>query len=270
MSKQKENKNVVFRRIGGKVVPITIGAAGAGIAADAARTRVVYKTKKMTIVRKRGTFMPIGSYSEKRPMFGTGLYAYSNRGKYMGRTIFDVTKEGKASSGNFDWLTVKKRYRGQGLSKKLAKQGAIEMKGMGAKSIFSHVVSPRSAGLFEGSKVKSTYWKEISRGKDRWLEKIGKKEALSRASKWQKPMKISEALNRWKRPKNILKDIKYNIKNYGSSEKYGYGKPIFRDVKIPKNMRRLHKPYMALGTKLKLGFGLGLLAGSIGYMSRED
>jgi GNAT superfamily N-acetyltransferase len=265
--KNKEKRNVVFRRIGGRIVPIAVGTAGAVVAADAARTRVVYKTKNLTMVRKEGVFLPIASFSERRPAFGTGLYAYNKSGKYVGRTLFDVTKEGKTSYGSIDWLGVKKKFRGKGVSKKMVRQAAVEMKSKGAGSIFSHVVSPRSAGLFEGSKVKSVYWKETGRG---YLEQVSKKEAMARVNKWSKPMKVGELASRWSRPKNILKDIKSSIKNFNKKENYGFAKPIFRDVKLPKNLKRLSKPYMPTSAKLRLGVGSLLAIGSLAYGLGED
>lgn len=268
MSKKEEKRNVVFRRIGGRIVPITIGTAAAAKTYDLARTQTVYQTKDIRIDRKKLKGLPIAMSSEKKLVFGEGLYAYNNKGKYLGRTLYGV--EGK--EGSFDWLSVKKSARGQGVSKKLTKQAAIEMKGQGATKIFSHVVHKRSAGLFEGSKVKSKYYRGAythPKTGEVTLEPIGKRAAMDKVTKWQKPLPYLESIKEQLRPKNLAKTIKQTWS--GSSKKSDYGGPtVFREVTIPKNIRRLRKPFRTTGNKVGMAVYGALAIGSLAYGLRYE
>lgn len=261
-----------FIRRNGRIIPIRqkrkdqaaigVGAAGAALAADAARTKTVYKTKNLTIEKKGFSFMPMDSMTSKMPKFGTGLYAKNKKGKKVGKLIFTVDR--KESEGVIDWLSVKRAERGKGISKKLAKQAAIEMRAKGGKEIFSHVVHPRSAALLEGEKgVKSTYYRvtRTTQKSGMFLEEIGKKEALAKAGKWKgKPgkFKISEA----------VAGVKDAITR---KQKYDYAGPtIFRQVKLPKTMRRQIKPFRTGKNKFAIALGATAALSSVAYLFRRN
>jgi predicted GNAT family acetyltransferase len=225
MQKQKdENKRVVFRRIGGRIVPITIAAVGAGVAADAARSDVVRTAKDGSYsIRRKGSVMPM-ALTKGEIKFGTSVTNYTKYGQRRGHINFFKNVAGE---GEVDWLGVGKKFRGKGISKNLTSDAAAEMRSQGIKKISSHVVHERSAKLF-GDKVRSRFYKSYYTGKDgsSFVRGIGKKAALAyvNGTKWK-----------GKQP----------------------AAAIFRDVVIPK-MRRNRVPFKSIGIKSKIGLGLGL------------
>jgi len=263
------NSRPRFIRRNGRIIPIRekrkdqaaigVGATGAAVAANAARTKTVYKTKNLTIERKAFSFMPMDSMQTKLPKFGTSLVAKNKDGKKAGRMVFTVDKQ----EGVIDWLSVKRSERGKGISKKLVKQGAIEMRSRGATEIFSHVVHPRSAALLEGEKgVKSTYYRvtRTTKKSGMFLDQIGKKEALAKAGQWKgKSGKFS-----------VKEFLKGSVDLVTRKQKYDYAGPtIFRQVKLPKTMRRQIKPFRTGKNKLAIGLGAAVALSSLAYLGRK-
>ncbi len=231
-----------FIRIHGRVVPIKddrktqkvaavgVGATGAVIAADAARTDIVRQGVKQTLVRKRFAIQPM-MLMQKKLGFGTHIQAIRG-GKKAGHIFFNH----KAGEGSIDWLGVKKEFRGKGISKTLAKEAAIDLKASGVKVLSSHVVHPRSTKLLSGS-AKSSYWR---------VYRTTKKTGLSHMEQISKTTALKKVAH--------LKDK-------------GIGSTIFRDTILPNNLRRAAKPFKSAAIKGRLALGLGVLgAGAwLGY-----
>jgi hypothetical protein len=122
MNEKDQNgpRKVVFRRIGGRIVPISVGAvgvSGAVAAADAARTHTVYAKKGVTMVRKKFVVMP-QSILAGSPSLGTKISMHNKRGTTVGHSFFNVDKND--AEGSFDWLSVRKKYRGKGSSRTIS------------------------------------------------------------------------------------------------------------------------------------------------------
>lgn len=266
-------KRMKFIHKNGRIIPIrekrkdaaavSVGVAGAAVATDAARTTTVYKTKNLTIQKKKFTFMPMDSLQSKMPKFGDALFAKNKAGKRVGRMHF--TTDG--SEGIIDWLSVKRSERGKGISKKLAKQAAIEMRGKGAKEIFTHVVHPRSAALLEGEKgARSTYFRvyRTTKKSGSFMTEIPKGEALAKAGMWKgKPGKFS-----------VKEALQEAFSSFRKTPKRKYamdyaGPTIYRQVKLPKLMRRQIRPFRTTGNKLAIGLGAAAAIGSLAYLMRR-
>lgn len=150
MAEKKEKRNVVFRRIGGRIVPISVGSA---LAYDAARTKVVSNSGGIKMVRKINTVQPLSSIASRKLVFGTTIKSYDNSGKRVGQILFNKYQ----GAGNVEWLSVKKKFQGKGHSKKLIKQAAIEMKRSGIDKLTGHAITKRSAKVYEGFKGVKTF-----------------------------------------------------------------------------------------------------------------
>lgn len=263
-----------FIRKNGRIIPIRekrkdqaavgIGVAGTAVAADAARTKTVYKTKNLTIERKKFAFLPMSSVQDKRIRLGTGLYAKNKKGKKVGRLMFTVDRA--EHEGIIDWLSVKRAERGKGISKKLAKTAATEMRDQGGKFIFTHVVHPRSAALLEGEKgVKSTYFRvtRTTKKSGMFMDEIPKAEALAKAGMWKgKPGKFKLA--------DVAENAKAAVTGLFSKAKYDYAGPtIYRQVKLPKHMRRQIKPFRTFKNKLAIGLGAAAALTATAYLMRR-
>lgn len=264
-----------FIRKRGRIIPIRekrkdtaaagVGAVGTVVAADAARTKTVYKTKNLTIEKKKFAFLPMSSIQDRRPRLGTGLYAKNKDGKKVGRLMFTVDRA--ENEGVIDWLSVKRKERGKGISKKLAKTAATEMRDQGGKFIFTHVVHPRSAALLEGEKgVKSTYYRvtRTTKKSGMFMEEIPKGEALKKAGMWKgKPgkFKLSDAISNVRETATGL---------FSKKAKYDYSGPtIYRQVKLPAKMRRQIKPFRTMKNKLSIGIGVAAAISSAAYLLRQ-
>jgi hypothetical protein len=146
-------------------------------------------------------------------------------------------------------------------AKDLAEQSAIEMKSQGAKTISSHVVHRNSASLFEGSKVKSTYWREGKTGSDGLHEYIliNKNQANRRIDKYQKWYKSDPDLivdpRGWLRAKISRKPKMYEP---GA---------VFRETTIPKGLRRPLQPFRTARNKATMVLGAAAAIGSLGYFA---
>lgn len=262
-----KNERVRYIRKNGRIIPIrekrtdqaliAAGSVGAAVSADAARTKTVYKSKSLTIEKKMFSIMPMDTLQSRYPKFGDALFAKNVQGKRVGRMHFTV--EGK--EGVIDWLSVKKSERGKGISKKLVKQAAIEMRAKGGKEIFTHVVHPRSAALLEGEKgVRSQYWRvaRTTKKSGMFLEGIGKKEALAKAGQWKgKPGKF-----------NVAEFLADSFKSWRMNNKQKYaaqyaGPTIYRQVKLPNTMRSSIKPFRSMKNKLALGLGAAVAVSSL-------
>lgn len=232
----REEKRTVFRRIRGRIVPITISVAGAGIAADAARSTVV-RTDKLGnySVKRTHALMPM-SLAKGELRLGTSITSYNKFGQKRGGISFLKNVMGE---GEIDWLSVKRKFRGVGVSKQLTHDAAAEMRHAGIKKISSHVAHPRSAKLF-GDKVKSTYYKSYytSKSGESFVNQIGKKKAMELVGAYK-----------WKSKSNTTA-------------------AVFRDVKIPK-LRRMVAPFKSAAIKGRIGLGLGLVGLGLYLGNRE-
>lgn len=252
---RRENERVTFRRINGRLVPIAVGAAGAGAAAvvaDAARTKRVYETKKFTIDRKGFSIQPFSGMK-----LGDGLVMRTRRGARVGQARFYVDPgDGTAT---FSWLGVKRRFRGRGMSQVLSRQAAIEMKAQGAKSIFNHVVHPGSLLThFDGRRDK--LWKEgrALKSGGAMMEQVTKQQAVKSVTRWRKE---TEALDKmgW---------AEYFFETQKNKGKKGGARAIFRETSLGAvPTRRPLTPYRTLGNKLRLGVGSVLAAGAVAYLA---
>lgn len=229
MKKNDENKRVVFRRIGGRIVPIAVATTGAAIAADAARSDIVRTAKDGSYsVRRKYSVMPM-ALSKGELKIGTSISNYTKFGIKRGHINFF---KNVADEGEVDWLGVGRKYRGKGISKGLAADAAVEMRSQGIKKLTSHVVHERSAKLF-GDKVKSSYFKSYYTAKDgsSFVRRIGKTAAME-----------------------FVRATKFKNKQPTAA--------IFRDVTLPK-LRRNRIPFKSVGIKSKMGLGLGLVGAGL-------
>lgn len=226
MEHKKERRNVVFRRIGGRIVPISIAGAGGLVAADAARTTRVYSKAGVTIDKKKFAIQPFVF-----DRLGTRLEARVN-GKLAGTSSFfrgageETLKDTlKSKTYGISWLGVKKNFRGQGISKVLSKQTAKEIRRAGGNELWNQVVHKRSLLTNFSSKRDKLY--KIT---DTVYKKVGLKKALG------------------------------NIK-YWRNKKGQLGSDIFRSTTLVGVRKPALKPYRTLGNKLSIGFGLAALLG---------
>ncbi len=209
----KENKKTVFRRIRGRIVPISVSVTGAAIATDAARTKRVYNAGGITIDRSKFSFQPFAGAT-----LGNKL-TLKKGGKFAGVARTYVND---GSEHSFSWLGIKKQFRGQGLSNVLAKQAAVEVKDQGGKTFFNHVVHPNSANLFGKNSRNKYYMERIKKG-EQYFEKISKPKAMGRVKSWHTK---GFARNAIFRETFIPSDIKRTItpfRTLGNKMKIGLG-----------------------------------------------
>lgn len=155
-SQEQGQKKVVFRRIGGRVVPITVGstgAAGAVAALDAARTTQIYAKKGITITKKRFAVQPF-----VWDKLGTKLTMYNRVGKKVASASYYRGATDSAKSFGFSWIGVKKAYRGKGYSKVLSGVAAGDIRKQGGTHLFNHVIHEGSLKT-NYNRVRDTLWK---------------------------------------------------------------------------------------------------------------
>jgi predicted GNAT family acetyltransferase len=235
--RNEKQQGVTFRRVRGRIIPIALGSAGAATAADAARTKRVYQTSKVAIDRKSFAFQPFSGLQ-----MGDQLVMKTRGGKRIAQARYYVKPGGE---GVFSWVGVKRSFRGKGHSQRIAKAGALEMKDKGATFIFNHVVHPGSL-LTSYDRKRDRLWKEVRTTKagESVLEPILKKDAIKQATRWNKQFK------------------KTTILEYYFAKDKGGTRPVFRETKLPKTIRRPIKPFRTTGNKLRMGLGLAVAAGA--------
>jgi predicted GNAT family acetyltransferase len=214
---QEKNKKTVFRRIRGRIIPISISITGAGMALDAARTKRVYNTGGITIDKKTHAFQPFAGAT-----LGDHLIIKKD-GKFAGHArtyINDGTEH------SFSWLGIKKKFRGQGLSNILAKQAAVEAKDKGGKTFFNHVVHPNSANLFGKDSVNKYYVERIRKG-EQIFERISKPKAMSRVKTWHSKGFAKNAIFRQTVIPKTLKRSITPFRTIGNKMKIGLGIGLF-------------------------------------------
>lgn len=245
--KQSNGRQVTFRRIGGRIVPISVSAAGSAVAFDAARTTRVLASKSLIIDRKKFAFQPFLGIK-----FGDQLVARNPKtGATMGQARYYVEK--KFREGGFSWLSVKRPFRNQGLSKKLARQGAIEMKSQGAKNLVAHVVHPGSL-LSQFNRKNDSLWLEVAERKTgATYQKITKADAIKRVSRWQR-RRTSSTL--WDDAIDFLRGTKKNKVL-----------PVIRETVLPKGLRRRMAPFRTNTNKALLALGIGAAVGGVAYLA---
>lgn len=235
MSQKEERRNVTFRRIGGRIVPIAIGTGGAALAADAARTKRIYSKAGVTVDRKKFTLQPF-VYDR----LGTKLVAKVD-GKKAGTASFFRGADAdfgpdmfKSKTFGFSWLGVKGKFRGQGISKLLSKEAAKEIKGQGGNKLWNQVVHPGSL-------------------------------ATNYSSKRDKLFKITETAEKKVGLKAALGNIKYwrNKKGVLTSD-------IFRETSLKGIHRSRIKPFRTMKNKVTMGLGLLAVVGGFGYAAKEN
>jgi len=244
MSQQakQQNRNVVFRRIGGRVVPIATGTAGLGVAADAARTKRVYENVRrgITIDRKLFARQPyVTFWSKDSDFFKLGQRLNL---KVKGKSATTVSfyrgaMDGDPKSFGISWLRTKSKFRGQGLSKIITRQAGVEIREKGGRYTWNQVVHSHSLQT-NFNRVRDSLWKETKKPGE--FVRVTKAQALKN-------------IRTWRDKKGIL-----------TSE-------IFRETQIPRLSRKM-APYRTTANKVAIGAGLGLAALSAGaylYLNRK-
>jgi predicted GNAT family acetyltransferase len=190
MAKEKKEKKVVFRRIGGRIVPIAVGVGGAAMAADAARTTRVYNKDGVTIDKKKNVRARLTIRKRADELI------IRKNGKRAGYANFSRTD---GSDFGFNFLKINKKFRKQGLANILTKQSAVEMKKQGAKTITNQVIHEGS--LKSNLSKRDKLFFSMDLGDEVFEQKISKKEAISQivAAKkgkkrnfWHNPAKDSD------------------------------------------------------------------------------
>ncbi len=243
--KNNQQQKVMFRRIGGRVIPITVGTAGAGVAADAARTKRVYENVRrgITIDRKSFAYQPFVTFRGKDTFTRLGDRLVM---KVKGKTAANASYYRGAfnndpKSFGFSWLGVKSRFRGQGLSKVITRQAAVEIRAKGGRYTWNQVVHPNSLGT-NFSRLRDSLWKEKVRPDGMAdLVQVTKKQALKN-------------IRTWRDKKGILTS------------------DIFRETKLPAVYRKF-KPYRTTKNKLLIAGGLtasAVAAGAYFFLNRKQ
>ena len=141
MSQKRDDRKVIFRRINGRLVPISVSAGGAAVAADAARTKRIYDKKGITLDLKRGAIQPF--FEKSKVPFGDRI-VMRKEGKFVGHSMFYKPFKGEPGERSFSWLSVKRKFRGKGYSKLLTAESARQMKRDGGTFLFNQVVHKNS------------------------------------------------------------------------------------------------------------------------------
>lgn len=174
MSDSNEKRRTVFRRINGRIVPISLAAGGSYAAFDGARTRRIYDKGGVTIDRKRFAFQPfvpdkLGTRLEMR----------------KGKDLVGTASYYKAGDNySFSWLGIKSKFRGQGFSKPLSKVAAQSIKKDGGTKIFNQVVHPGSLNT-NFSRKRDTLFKLGRNQHGEYFKKITKAEATKNIKTWR-------------------------------------------------------------------------------------
>lgn len=237
MSQEKESRKVVFRRIGGRIIPISVAAVGGVVAADAARTTRIYSKGALTIDKKKFAMQPfvydrLGTRLELRVKGKKAGTASFFRGAHD--DTLDVVKglmgkQEKAKEFAFSWLGIKNKFRGQGLSKILSHESAKEIKRQGGKEIWNQVVHPNSLKT-NYSPIRDKLFKVADSGASK---KVGLKKAIGN-------------IKYWRNKKGIL------------------GSDIFRETSLKHVKGNVGiKPFRTLGNKLKIGLGITAFLGGL-------
>lgn len=273
--KKDQKKNVVFRRINGRIVPISIGTAGLGVAANAANTTRVYSRKNVTIDKKKFTFNP-----QSQVMASKFDMRVDGKKVATASTYFD--KQEKGFFG-FAWLGTKKSERGKGYAKILSREATRDAVRHGAKYTESQVIHAGSAkaGFKKG---RDQFWRETNPNKKTGQSSmiaISKTEALKNIEKSRKKrMKELGVLS-----KKAGQKMPKNVKNISEAREFLVGvlgktraradylllskgytdSPVFRETKVSgmRKFTKYSKPFRT--TKNKVALGLGTVAAIGGF-----
>lgn len=190
--KKEENKQVVFRRMGGRIVPIVVGAGLVNVG----RTKSVYKKGSITIDQR-----------------GKKLIMRKN-GKKVGYSKFGITKNkyNQIGDSKIKMVSVDKKFRGKGYGRTLIKETARAARQRGAKSMFSAIVGKRAATIKNKSdkfyefnprmnEIGQSFFRETKRIKNRNLEKdyLFRKTNISRLK-----YKTKNTINLWPRKNKLM------------------------------------------------------------------
>lgn len=227
--RSKEGKEITFRRIGGRIVPIAIGGTSAAVAYDAARTRRIYQKGPTTIDVKHFAFQPY-KYGKIGPKLQLRV-----GGKKAGSAFITKWPYSEPKAWTFSWLGVKKPYRGKGFGKLLTKEAARVARRQGGESFVNQVVHRRSV-LANYNPKRDQFWTWRSK----FYRAKTKKQALKNIAQWKrKGWKTSDI---WR--ETNIKGIHLKGKN-------------------------IIQPYMTKPTKVRLGLGLAGVLGIASYSAYE-
>ena len=271
MAKKKdENKRVIFRRIGGRVIPITVGGAAA---ASAANTTRVYKKGNITIDKKKFSFAPVTK------TFGS-RYNLSVAGKKAANATVAVAKDGEAT---FGWLGVKKKFQKKGLSKVLSKEAIRDSRRKGATHVFNQVIHPGSA-LTNYSKGRDTFWRISQRAKadgsvdffettkTKAMQKVNKAHKFHKELGAEIAQEARRSLPKYKSGKirfstapKFARQINKKVSRVAEHHIFKMAKadsPIWRntDLKGMKKITKYSKPFRTTRNKVQLAGGIALVA----------
>lgn len=140
MTNKKEEKKTLFRRIGGRIVPIAVGG---GLISRSVSTRV-YKKGDITIDRK----------GRKMTMRKSGVK--------IGFTEFRKHGFGGIGDSNIKWLGVAEKHRGKGYGRTIITETARELRRRGKNEMMNAVAGPRAATI----KNKSDSFYEVANRKN--------------------------------------------------------------------------------------------------------
>lgn len=286
--KKKEEKKIVFRRIGGKIVPISVASAGLATAASAANTTRVYEKGKVTIDKKKFSFAPVVQ------KFGS-KFDMKVDGKKVATASTYMDKSEKGSMA-FGWLGTRKKHRGKGYAKTLSKEAARDAVRHGAKYTESQVIHAGSlkANL---SKRDTLFYNFRNDSHGAHFKKITKSKALKHIEKeglirermmrsWAKDVKKSSMFSDIRKavnPKKLRKSR--NLKSFMTDvldiprDRVGYqlaklGKQdsrVFRHTSFKgmKKTTKYSKPFRTAKNKLTIGLGMAAAVGGI-YKGVKD
>ena len=232
MSKKREERRVVFRRVNGRIIPISVSVAGAGVAADAARTKRIYDKGGITMDLKRGAIQPF--FEKSKVPFGDRI-VMRKEGKFVGHSMFYKPFRAEPGERSFSWLGVKRKFRGKGYSKLLTAESARQMKRDGGTFLLNQVVHKNSLQT-NFSRTRDKLWR--SRGD--YMYSMTKDEAI----------------------RNI---------NFYRNKKGLITSDVFRETSL-KGIRTKNvgiKPFRTFGNKARIVAGALFALGGIGFALKD-
>jgi hypothetical protein len=257
MDKPVSGKHTVFRRIGGRIVPISVGTAGGVGAATALNalntTRLTSKAIEkagVTIVKKKFALQPF-----VWTKLGTRLNMYKGA-NYVGNARFFPGADGAASTFGFSWLGVRKAFRGQGQSKLLSSVAAGEIRRQGGTHVWNQVVHPGSLTT-NFKATRDSLWKVGKAYKDGSapVERIGMSQALKNID-WHR--------KRWTRPNGTMEALYHKVVPHA---KIPSNPNVFRQTSLKGVAYKNLKEFRPLSNKLALGIGAGVAVGALAYFA---
>lgn len=165
MAKKKdENKRVIFRRVGGRVIPITLAG---GAALEASRRKTVYRGQNLVVKQRKSIFTRTTTLKAIRS------YPLLNSSRVVGKAVFQKQKKNRAKIKYFEALDKRSAPALFSSMNKSAKKQKI-------KFFNSIAVNPRVADITKARKGKLL---SISKSGVRFVGARAAKGEITRARK---------------------------------------------------------------------------------------